>query len=214
MATSLCNIKSINDVIEFGESCFYYFIFLVILSPFFLVKKLEKERKMVKTASKFKKQRQDDKPLSFHEETEGYTFMNDVGEPGEEEDEDVGDTLSDMSEDGVEEQDGVSEELPVLRKKAVGGVYKVVGSTSSALGKTKRKRNGEANAVYNKRKNLAKRVEVRGDEVGKNDSAELDFDSIGLGDLSDQPRQKILTKANFPRDCVAIIQKVEKIQFS
>ena len=55
---------------------------------------------------------------------------------------------------------------------------------------------------------------MRGGEVGKNDSAEMDFDSIGLGDLSDQPRQKILTKANFPRDCVAIIQKVEKIQFS
>ena len=136
---------------------------------------------MVKTGvSKFKKQRQDDKPLSFHEQT-GYTFL-DVGEPGEE-DEDVGETLSDMSEDGLEEEDGVGEELPVLRKKVVG-----VGSTSSALGKTKRKRNGEANAVYNKRKSLAKRVEVRGGEVGKNDSSEMDFDSISLGDLSDQPQ--------------------------
>ena len=44
----------------------------------------------------------------------------DVAEPGEE-DEDVGETLSDMSEDGVEEEDGVSEELPVLRKRVVGG---------------------------------------------------------------------------------------------
>ena len=41
-----------------------------------------------------------------------------------------------------------------------------------------------------------------------------DFDNIDMANVCDQPRQKILSKENFPRDCVAKITKEERINFS
>ena len=44
-------------------------------------------------------------------------------------------------------------------------------------------------------------------------SVEFDFESIGLDDFSDTPRQKIIKKKNFPLDMLSIVTKAEFIDF-